>query len=147
MDCQICCEKFNKSTHFKVLCGYCDYSNCRSCFQKYLVDTSLDPHCMNCKKFFSHEFLSDNCTLIFISKTLKEHREDILFEREKALLPNTQNDVLIEKEQRLIRTQLNKINNERKNLKYIMILHWCLCYLKLKKQTYNRFPLSKENKS
>lgn len=120
MDCQICCEKFNKSTHFKVICGYCDYSNCRSCFQKYLVDTSLDPHCMNCKKFFSHEFLSDNCTLTFISKTLKEHRENILFDREKALLPNTQNDVLIEKEQRLIRIQLNKINNERKNLKYII---------------------------
>ena len=108
LECQICCEKFNKSTHYKVTCNYCEYSNCRSCFQKYLVDTTLDPHCMNCKKFFQHEFLSDNCTCLFINKTLKQHRENVLFEREKALLPSTQNDVLFEKEKRFVNTQIRQ---------------------------------------
>ena len=120
LECQICCEKFNKSTHYKVTCNYCEYSNCRSCFQKYLVDTTLDPHCMNCKKFFQYEFLSDNCTCLFINKTLKEHRENMLFEREKALLPSTQNDVLFEKEKRFVNTQIRKNFNETKELKSLI---------------------------
>ena len=120
LECQICCEKFNKSTHYKVTCNYCEYSNCRSCFQKYLVDTTLDPHCMNCKKFFQHEFLSDNCTCLFINKTLKQHRENMLFEREKALLPSTQNDVLFEKEKRFVNTQIRQNFNETKELKSLI---------------------------
>jgi len=98
MDCQICCEKFNKSTHFKVTCNYCKFTNCRECFQKYLIDTTLDPHCMNCKKVFLHDFLAENCTSTFINKTLKNHREHVLFDREKALMPMSQNDVVLTKQ-------------------------------------------------
>ena len=100
MECQICCEKFNMSTRRKVNCNYCEYSPCRSCFQRYLTETTLDPHCMNCKKGFTYEFVSETCTSVFVNKALKKHRENVLFDREKALLPITQNDVLIEKERR-----------------------------------------------
>jgi hypothetical protein len=45
---------------------------------------------MSCKKTFSIDFMNDNCTSVFITKSLKKHREDILLDREKALLQETQ---------------------------------------------------------
>ena len=117
MECQICCEKFNMCTRRKVKCNYCEYSPCRSCFQRYLTETTLDPHCMNCKKGFTYEFVSETCTAVFVSKSLKQHRENVLFDREKALLPITQNDVLIEKERRNIKIQMNENIEQQNKLK------------------------------
>jgi len=117
MECQICCEKFNMSTRRKVNCNYCEYSPCRSCFQRYLTETTLDPHCMNCKKGFTYEFVSETCTSVFVNKALKKHRENVLFDREKALLPITQNDVLIEKERRNIKIQMKDNLEEQYKLK------------------------------
>jgi hypothetical protein len=67
MSCNICVEKYNKSTHLEIKCNYCEFSNCRTCFQKYILDT-VDPYCMNCKKIFTKEFISENCTQVFIGK-------------------------------------------------------------------------------
>ena len=116
MDCQICCENFNKSNHCKVVCNYCQYTNCRECFQKYLVDTTLDPHCMNCKKVYLHEFLAENCTNVFINKTLKSHREHVLFDREKALMPMSQNDVVLTKERCEHEKNVRKLLNEKNEI-------------------------------
>ena len=118
MECLICCEKFNKSTHFKVTCNYCQYTNCRECFQKYLVDTTLDPHCMNCKKVFLHDFLAENCTSTFINKTLKTHREHVLFEREKALMPMSQNDVVLTRERCEHEKNIKKLLDEKESLNW-----------------------------
>jgi len=116
MDCQICCERFNKSNHFKVKCNYCQFTNCRECFQKYLVDTTLDPHCMNCKKVYLHDFLAENCTATFINKTLKNHRELVLFDREKALMPMSQNDVVLTKQRLNCEENISKLLDEKNEL-------------------------------
>jgi len=63
-----------------------------------MLDTMSDPCCMNCKNIFNHNFIADNCTSVFITKDLKKHREDILLNREKGLLIETQPYVIIEKE-------------------------------------------------
>ena len=51
-ECSICCEKYNKSTHAMVVCefGDCGFTSCKACVRTYLLGTTLDPHCMNCKK-------------------------------------------------------------------------------------------------
>lgn len=121
-DCQVCCEKINKSNHFEIKCNYCEYSSCRSCFQRYLIDSISDSHCMNCKKVFTHEFLSENCTSAFINKTLKEHREKVLFDSQRALLPVTQNEVIKEKNRREINEQNKLLNTELAQLKYRMAI-------------------------
>ena len=38
-NCDICCEKYNKSTHAKVKCqfGDCEYQACKSCIRTYLL--------------------------------------------------------------------------------------------------------------
>ena len=52
-DCAICCDKFNMSTHARIICEYgdCNYGDaCKACVRTYLLNTASDPHCMNCKK-------------------------------------------------------------------------------------------------
>jgi hypothetical protein len=90
MDCSICCEKYNVSNHKKVPCPFCDFNSCRTCVQTYLLSVSTDPHCMGCKKLWSREVVDGACTKVFRDTKLKKHRETILFEREKCLMPQSQ---------------------------------------------------------
>lgn len=106
MECLICCEKFNQSTRKNIICIFCDYSVCRTCFQKYLLESSYDPSCMNCNKPFTLEFLNINCPSNFINGSLKKHRENILLDREKCLLPATQPYVILEKEHIKIKNKI-----------------------------------------
>ena len=116
-DCGICCEKLNQSTRKEVVCVFCNYSVCRTCFQKYILETLQDPQCMNCKKIFTFDFISDNCTSIFITKNLKIHRENILFDREKSLLPETQPHVIVENQKRALKKEIELIENRKWELK------------------------------
>ena len=90
MSCDVCTEKFNKSTRAKVTCPWCPFNQCVTCAEKYILGHSSDPHCMNCTKGWSRETLHDNFSLKFINRDLKARREALLFERERSLMPETQ---------------------------------------------------------
>lgn len=90
MDCGVCCERFNRSNHAKVKCGFCHFPQCTSCAERYILDSSDDPHCMNCKTGWDTTKLVENFSQKFVTKDLKKRREDLLFERERALMPATQ---------------------------------------------------------
>lgn len=92
-ECSICCETYNKVKHSKVTCPTCDVSFCRTCVQRYLLETQNDPHCMSCRTAWNREFVDAACTKVFRTKPLKNHRENILFNRQLALLPQTQGAV------------------------------------------------------
>ena len=106
MECQVCCEKLNKSNHSKVSCNYCTFIQCSECAEKYLLDTPNDPHCMNCKTGWNREKLDENFTKKFVTKTFKERRENLLFERERALMPATQPAAEREKKLRALRKEV-----------------------------------------
>ena len=61
--CNICCEKLNLSTRKEIICVFCDYIVCRTCFQKYITETPIEPHCMNCKKTFDFGFITNKLML------------------------------------------------------------------------------------
>ena len=90
-DCSICCEKYNLSNHKKVVCPFddCKFFSCKSCIRTYLLGTTLDPHCMNCKKIWDQDFLITNLNRTFYDKDYKKHRKDLLVEREISKLPET----------------------------------------------------------
>jgi len=90
MACDVCCEKFNKINHKKVSCSFCDLVACRTCCHKYLLSTMEEPHCMGCKSRWDRQFVDTWCTQKFRNTDLRKHREYVLFEREKALFPETQ---------------------------------------------------------
>ena len=117
MDCSVCCEKINLSTRKDICCVFCDYIVCRTCFQKYITETPIEPHCMNCKKTFDFGFITNNCTSVFVTKNLKIHRENILFDREKSLLPETQPHVVLEIQKRNLKKQINLIEEQKFELR------------------------------
>ena len=90
MECNVCCEKLNASTCKRIDCGWCDFIACASCVQKFLLDLPDTPSCMNCKHKWDREFLVTKLTKTFMNGPLKVHREEVLFEVEKSLLPETQ---------------------------------------------------------
>ena len=87
--CQICCEKFNKSTRKKINCSSCNFDACNSCWQTYLLSLPDNPHCMKCKSNLSNMFCFNNFTKTFMNKVYKNHQKDILFQIEKAKMPAT----------------------------------------------------------
>ena len=112
-NCDVCCEKFNKINHKKVECPFCDLQSCRTCSKRYLLSISDDPHCMGCKNTWNREFVDTWCTKYFRNTELRRHRENILFEREKVRMPETQPEV---ERIRAMRKLYDIIQEQRKRL-------------------------------
>ena len=90
MSCEICCEEFNRSNRKPVKCS-CGYDMCCECAIKYILDsTNPVTHCMNCKHEWNREFLDANFTKKFLTTEYRVHCENIFFDRERILLPETQ---------------------------------------------------------
>lgn len=88
--CQICLEPYNKVANTEVKCCFCHVSSCRRCIQTYVTTSTNDAHCMHCKRAFDRDVLDDNLTATFRMGEYKNHRENILLDREIALMPATQ---------------------------------------------------------
>jgi hypothetical protein len=88
--CPICCDDYSLQLRAPVSCVFCDASACRKCVEKYLLSVSDDPHCMMCRRQWSAEFVDEVMTKSFRTSKLKEHRENLLLDRERSMLPATQ---------------------------------------------------------
>lgn len=89
MSCSICCELFDGKRH-QIKCNYCASEQCTQCVQTYLLQITDDAHCMTCKHPWNSDFIDATLSKNFRNKELRKHREDILYDREKAMLPATQ---------------------------------------------------------
>lgn len=119
IECPICISRLLPSK--SVMCLYCNYKTCRPCAQRVLTDSPNDPQCMNCRKVWNNEFIHSTFPKSFYSKDLKNHRENVLFEREKSLLPSTQPILerirTYDKEKKDIDQELREINQMLHELK------------------------------
>jgi DNA-binding protein H-NS len=87
-DCPICIETYTATTRKEIICPYCNYKTCLKCMKQHILNQQ-NPNCMNCHIEFNREFIDLNMTKNFRTKELKHHRENVLLEREKSLLPAT----------------------------------------------------------
>lgn len=87
--CPICVESFTEKSRKRVSCPYCQHSACVKCLKQYLLSSHQNPNCMNCHVEFNREFLDIHLTVTFRMKEYKLHRENVLVEREKSMLPAT----------------------------------------------------------
>ena len=115
MDCSICCEKFTK-TNKEIQCQYCEFTSCKNCNERYLLESPDDPHCMSCRKAWDTNFMQKTFTSTFMNKKYKEHRENVLLEREKAQLPYMSNDVEEYIQKKKITTLLSDARRELRRL-------------------------------
>ena len=116
MDCSICCEKFNKSNHFKVECKGCNEDHgtaCRKCCQTFILGATQDPACMFCKSPWDREFMNKSLTKKFVEKDLKEFSENLFVEQQISLLPETQKDAIKEKKIRELQNKVTQANLEK----------------------------------
>ena len=117
--CGVCCEKYNKSTHSKVTCEFdgCAYESCKVCVRKYLLGTTNDPHCMNCKNQWTTKFLVESLNRSYIDNDYKKHRKNLLVEREISrtaeLMVLVERTKLVEEETK----ELNLMNKEFEELR------------------------------
>ena len=107
--CEVCCETLNRSSRRPVKCPYCPYQACTSCSERYLCETLQDAHCMACKKGWDREILTNNFTYKFVTQTYKQRREQLLFDRERSLMPATQPYVELEIQVRKITKEIVKL--------------------------------------
>ena len=87
-ECGICADVYNVSNRKEIKCLFCNYSACRSCYEQYLLQSN-ENICMNCKTVWNREFLDNNFTKVFMKGKYKKRREDVLMDKQKALLQAT----------------------------------------------------------
>jgi len=123
--CPICVENYNKRARLPVECQFCHFSACRTCCQTYMMDENV-PKCMNteCGKEWTLHFLRESFTQSFINNDLKTHREEVLFQQQIALLPETQSIVEREILREGIREDIRKINLEITKLNNELTTLW-----------------------
>lgn len=88
--CTVCIEKYTRVIRQPIECPYCPDTACRQCTSQYLLTTQNDPHCMHCKREWNREFIDLKLTNTFRKGALKDHRQKVLMNREKARLPAMQ---------------------------------------------------------
>jgi len=108
-ECCICAEKFNKTYRSRVDCPFCEKVCCSDCFGNFLITSGFEPSCMFCKKNITKDFVIENLTKKFYN-TYCNFRNDIVFSREKSLLPETQ----------ILVNNLIKINDAKKYSKELL---------------------------
>lgn len=85
------CECCADNTSRIIKCPYCGYEACMRCLTHVITSKIEEPCCMNyeCKKGFTFEFIREKFSATFVDKIYPDWRKKILFEQEKALLPQT----------------------------------------------------------
>jgi len=122
MECGICVENYNKSYRLKVSCPYCEYTACRKCCETWLL-SETNPRCINtdCGKEWTRQYVANTFTKSFTNTEYKKHREAVLFDQERALLPATQPIVenIINREK--IDIEIRRIEEEELRAIYVRI--------------------------
>lgn len=107
-----------------VCCYLCKFTACRSCVQRCILDSSDDPTCSDCKGGWTRDFLMQSFTKSWMNNAYKAHRENLIFERQRATFPgmmhlielSTSKKELFDRELELA-TEIARIDTERKSIK------------------------------
>ena len=89
--CQICCELFTPMVRLKIICQKCNFEACKNCIKSYLLTTIKDPHCMKCQMPYDYKYLINQFSYNWVSKIYKNHRKNLLLDRELCQVPATMN--------------------------------------------------------
>ena len=116
-DCAVCCESFNKTSRRKIECQYCKFEYCAACFRRYLLESTQEPSCMNCRHAIPLDFITANTPKSFHNKTYREKRANDLLSMEQSLLPETQHLVEARQEQKEREKAIQELLDEETYLK------------------------------
>jgi len=89
MDCEICCEKFNKVTRKQITCNACEKVVCKKCIVSW-NNEKTDIMCPLCNNTFSYEFCYKNLGRTYMNKCYSSIIKEILFKKEVEFMNETQ---------------------------------------------------------
>lgn len=114
MSCAVCCDTYSQDP---VICGFCDFAACNTCCETYILDQT-SPKCMNasCGKDWSRKFIKAKLGGSFMTGKFKTHMENVLYDRERALMPATQPLVERKLKGEKMKNELNLIKEQIANL-------------------------------
>lgn len=114
-NCQICYTDFPKvfSTRRKPVICPCGFKYCKNCIKRCLLMRNDLPYCESCKNAFTMPFLINNLGSTWMTKTYREHRKNVLFEREKAQFPETMEYALTERKRRKFSAATESLREKR----------------------------------
>jgi hypothetical protein len=116
--CQVCISEYTATKRKPIACPGCQYSVCTACVRNYLLTTVAAPHCLQCRMAWNRSFLYDQLPKSFVDGDLKEHRYKAIFDREKSLMPATQEYVQYELEARRRNTENEELHKQEQELKH-----------------------------
>lgn len=114
LDCPICCIEYSPDSDFH--CHSCNIHHCIGCFKKYLLDTTQDPHCMNCRTVITYDQFMKFTDKTWRFKTYKKQREAVLMEREQSKFPATVGHLANLREASIIQQEVNVLIQKRNEL-------------------------------
>ncbi len=123
LECSICCEKCMKKDMFD--CPSCKFENCKTCLKTYLLETTQEQHCMNCKNVIPYEKFMEVTDKTWRLGTFKKHREKVLWDKEISRLPEAMVEIKKRSEIHKLNKELKELEEEyeRKKLEIIMKRH------------------------
>ena len=101
-----------------IPCFSCAYEACTRCVKTFLTSATTEPACMNCHHVWPREFLDEHLSRSWREGDLRHHREKILFDRERSLLPATQPDVEIEVQKRTYAAEIPALAEKEHELRH-----------------------------
>lgn len=125
MECQVCVGAMTPKQQVK--CGFCEYVACSQCVRQYLCSVYENPHCMNCRHERTRDIMLQYLPRTFVIKDYKGHRENVIFERERSMMPSTQVYVDQELQRRQNVKLLASLKKERNELKRKLDENSTLC--------------------
>ena len=78
VECGVCC---GTSSRRFVKCVHCGYEACPSCVETFLLGSTNDPSCMNCRLGWDILFLRKELDPDFLKGAYQDHRKDLLWKR------------------------------------------------------------------
>lgn len=90
-ECMVCITEYDKVSNKKIKCQHCDFHICIKCIKIYILESN-EPHCMECKKIFSDDYLVKNLKRTWFNNDYKNRRKQLLFENEISLLQESQEE-------------------------------------------------------
>ena len=105
-ECPICCFGFSLLVRKKITCFNCHQNACASCVKRFILEGASDAKCLHCNISWDRRFLIQNLTKKFCDKDYRNHRKQLLFERNKVFYPRL--SVILDEEHNLKNLQKKK---------------------------------------
>ena len=99
-NCSICADHYTAVLRKKVECSFCHKATCSKCVENYLMSRHEDAHCLHCRVNYSDATLRSICTPTYLKQKYYKHRQEVLMNRERSVLPGLQETAIAAKKTR-----------------------------------------------